>query len=443
MKKLRVLFIIVAAVLFYSIGLSSLVRNIYLSYDGGEKWGAVSKTVKFLAEVPTYIKKSTSQPEFMVKNTTAKDGLTVENKIDGISDMKLLFSYKDESFGQKFDLVQLNSGKVEKEWRPDNRELYSLAYNEDNPRKSPEGSDLYFMHPYMTKDSSLIFNSQLTSLLTRIDSQSKLQWLNNDRRYHHTIEEDHEGKLYVCTAPFEAGTYDILPDNQDFYKKNLMDDEITRLDPESGKIIWSKSVIQILLDNGYENILLNKGQFISDIIHLNDIQPALTDGEYWNKGDLLISCRNICTVFLYRPSTNKILWLKNGPWYNQHDADFYENDKIVVFGNDIIREESTLNPKVTPKNLYFNERRKNNEIYIYDLVKDSVSTPYSRLMSSEKITTITSGRCDILPNGDIFIEETNNGRIIFGDTIAKKMEYAKRIDQNHVSSLFWSRLINN
>lgn len=442
MKKLRIGFIIISGLLFIIMGVASFTRNIYLNSDDSEKWGLPGKGIKFLAEIPTYIKKSLAKPEFMVKNKTAKDGLVIERKIDAIEGMKLLFSYKDQPFGQKFNLVELNSGKILKEWNPDNKELFARAYNEKNPRKSPKGSDLHFMHPYMTNDSSLIFNSQLTSLLTRINAKGEIEWLKNDRRYHHTIERDHEGNLYACTQPFVSGKYDIFADNHELYKDRLIDDEIAKIDPKSGEVLFSRSIIQILLDNGYENVLLNKGQLISDMIHLNDIQPALTDTEYWQKGDLLVSCRNICTVFLYRPSTNKILWLKNGPWYNQHDADFLDNDKIVVFGNDIIRDESVLNPRTTTKTLFFNERRKNNEIYVYDLMKDSVSTPYSRLMETEKIRTLTSGRCDILPNGDIFIEETNSGRIIFGDSISKKMEYVKRIDENHISSLFWTRLVN-
>jgi hypothetical protein len=64
------------------------------------------------------------------------------------------------------------------------------------------------------------------------------------------------------------------------------------------------------------------------------------------------------------------------------------------------------------------------------------------LLKKEKVTTITSGRCDILENGDIFIEETNQGRIIVGDSLNKKIEYVKRLDDKHISSLFWSRIIN-
>jgi hypothetical protein len=199
--------------------------------------------------------------------------------------------------------------------------------------------------------------------------------------------------------------------------------------------------LKILIENGYERLLLGKGQINSDPLHLNDIQPALTDSEHWNKGDLLISCRNLSAVFLYRPSTDKIVWLQQGPWYNQHDADFLENNKIVVFGNDVLREESVIDGKITDETLFFSNKRANNNVYIYNFDKDTVITPYSRLMKNAGIRTYTSGRCDVLPNGDVFVEDTNNGRIVIGDSINKKVEYVKRIDEEHISSLFWSRLI--
>ena len=247
--------------------------------------------------------------------------------------------------------------------------------------------------------------------------------------------------FYVCTRPFLSGKYDFLPESYDGYKEVLMDDAITKIDPATGEILYNKSILEILVENGYERLLLGKGQYTSDPVHLNDIQPALTDSEYWNKGDLLISCRNISAVFLYRPSTNKVLWLQRGPWYNQHDADFLDNNKVVVFGNDVIREESTINPKITSENLFFSNKRAHNDVYIYNFEQDTTVTPYSRLMKKEGMHTYTAGRCDVLPNGDVYVEDTNNGRIIIGDSINKKVEYVKRIDEEHISSLFWSRLI--
>lgn len=441
MKKIRYLFVAIVALLIYTVFISSTVRNIFLS-NQESRFPLITEPIKYLSELPSMIKKATNKPEFMVRNNKLKGNVEFVTQSTTNNYPNLLTTYKDEAFGQKFELFDINKNKSIKVWAPNNQKLYNLGYNEEFPKHPPKGSDLHFMHPIMLKDSSLIFNAQLTSLLARTDKENNIVWTKNDRRYHHSIEMDHEGKIYSCTRPFVSGKYDFLPGNHEAYKNILSDDEIAKIDPENGKILFRKSIIQILLDNGYENILIGKGQMISDMIHLNDIQPALNDSEYWKKGDLLISCRNICTVFLYRPSTNKILWLKNEPWYNQHDADFLENDKIVVFGNNIFREESTLDPPLTSKKLFFNGNRKNNEIYVYDFSKDSVYTPYSKLMEVEKVRTLSSGRCDILPNGDIFIEETNSGRIIFGDSVQKKIEFGKRIDDEHISSLFWSRLMN-
>jgi len=441
MKKLRIVFIIVFGLFFYSMLLSSVVRNIYLSQDGGERWGVIAKPIKFIAEVPSLFKKSLESPEFLVNNKKSEDGINYFDK-SGIDQYpNLLVSYKDQSVGQKFELIDVQTGKILKRWEPDNEYLYNSAYNALNPTKPTEGSDLYFLHPFLLPDSSLIFTSQLTSMITRVDKNSQISWLKNDKVYHHTTEQDHEGNIYVCSRPFTAGKYDMLPKAHEDYKQILMDDEITKINPDNGNILFNKSVMEILLENGYEDLLLSKGQFISDPIHLNDVQPALTDSEYWQKGDLLVSCRNLSSVFIYRPSTNKIIWLQHGPWYNQHDADFLDNNKVVVFGNNVIREESTIDPKIAKKNLYFSNKRGNNEVYVYNFEQDTITTPYSRLMSGEKVSTYTSGRCDILPNGDLFVEDTNNGRIIFGDSINKKIEYVKRIDEDNISSLFWSRLI--
>jgi hypothetical protein len=199
--------------------------------------------------------------------------------------------------------------------------------------------------------------------------------------------------------------------------------------------------MEILIKNGYQDLILQKGQVISDPIHLNDIQPAMGDTEHWKVGDLLVSCRNLSTIFLYRPSTNKIVWLKQGPWNNQHDVDFYGGNEIVVFGNDVIREESTIDPKLIDKSLFFNRKSTHNEVYIYNFDTDSVRTPYSSFLENENVRTMTSGRCDILDNVDLFVEDTNIGRILFGDSTELKLEYVKRLDKEHISSLFWSRLI--
>ncbi len=443
MRKLRLLFIGIVGLLIFSVLLASSIRNIYGSKDGGKaRLGFMAKPLKFMAEIPSYIKQVVAAPEFYVLNSNAVDGLDHKTDLSDSKYPKLLVTYKEEPFNQKFDLIDLNDGSLIKQWAPDNEELYEKAYNNLNPRRPARGSDLYLMHPLLLKDSSLLFTSQLTSLMARIDSKSDVVWLKNDKTYHHTMELDADGNAFVCSRPFISDTFDYLPQNPEDYQKTLLDDHITKIDPNTGKELFDKSVLTILIENGYKDLIVSKGQTNSDPIHLNDIQPALSTTEYWEKGDLLVSCRNLSAIFLYRPRTNKILWLKSGPWYNQHDADFIDEDKILVFGNDVLREESIIDPRLTSENLYFPKERKTNNAYIYHLKNDSISTPYTGLFTSENIHTYTSGRCDILNNGDIFIEETNQGRVIIGDSINMKMEYVKRLNEEYISSMFWSRIIN-
>ena len=442
MRKLRIVFIVVVGLFFYSMLLAGGIRHIYTSKDEGRyRLKFLAGPMKFLAESSTLMYKMLQADEFLQRDTEHPDGFNHIVRQNSFTYPKILVSYKEERFGQKFDLMDINTGKVIKSWFPDNKDLYQRGYNENNPGKPSKQSDLYFMHALMLQDSSLVMNSLLTSLLARIDKNNEIEWLLNDKVYHHAIEHDQAGNLYVCSQPFVSGRYDYLPGAYESYKNSLEDDNITIIREADGKELFSKSVIQILLDNGYEGLLLSKGQIISDQIHLNDVQPALYDGEFWKKGDLLVSCRNLSTVFLYRPSTNKILWLKEGPWYNQHDADFVGSDKIMVFGNNVIRDETKNDVSVANSYLSFSKKRPFNDIYVYNFETDSTATPFHELMKEEGFRTITSGRSELLDNGDIFIEETNLGRIIIGDSLKKKIEFVKRIDEDHISSLFWSRIV--
>jgi len=196
-------------------------------------------------------------------------------------------------------------------------------------------------------------------------------------------------------------------------------------------MLFTKSVAQILIENGYRALLLGVGSYEKELLHLNDIQPALTSTKYWEKGDLLISIKNRSSVFLYRPSTNKILWLKTGPWIGEHDVDFIDSTRIGIFGNDIIRiglENRLLDG--------------HNEEFLFNFKTEEVETPYAELFEKAKISTPTGGRSEILPNGDIFIEETENNRLLRGNKKDIRWQFINRNDQNTVGALSWSRFIS-
>ena len=54
-----------------------------------------------------------------------------------------------------------------------------------------------------------------------------------------------------------------------------------------------------------------------------------------------------------------------------------------------------------------------NEVIIYDFKTNEYSSYLKDSLIEHDVRTITEGRSEILPNGDLFIEETNYGRTLY------------------------------
>jgi hypothetical protein len=134
---------------------------------------------------------------------------------------------------------------------------------------------------------------------------------------------------------------------------------------------------------------------------------------------------------LYRPSTNRIIWQQNGPWLRQHDVCIIDSSKIGVFGNNIIEAERYDDSFVDGHNVQ----------YVYDFKSRSVSTPYDTLFSSLAIKTRTQGRSRILPDGHIFVEDTNEGRTLLGDHKKAIWTYVDGIDAKRLRVTGWNRYL--
>jgi hypothetical protein len=239
----------------------------------------------------------------------------------------------------------------------------------------------------------------------------------SEAEYHHSMEIDYDGNFWLPGINKLNNRFKKIIAIE--YEDNL----IVKLS-KKGKELFKRSVTEILIQNGFIGLVWGTNTDVVNPIHLNDIQPTSTDSDYWKKGDIFVSLRSLSTVFLYRPSTDKILWLKTGPWLSQHDVHIINNHQISIFGNDIIRSTGKL----------INIR---NEVYVYDFKEDTVITPYSNFLNKSQPRTITEGRQKILENGDLFIEDTNNGRLLRGSKSDVLWEYVERQDENHISYLGW------
>jgi hypothetical protein len=323
---------------------------------------------------------------------------------------------KDKSLEIK--LLDIKRNIFVKRWNinPDSILKYSVMgeINHNNIR---------LFHPVLLKDSSLVFNTQY--LLFKVDKHSKIVWVNK-HIFHHAIESASDTSVWACGTIVNKRPKYMLT-----HKDTLVNDAVTLVSTNTGKVIFQKSLYDMLNENGY-NYLITIGPFENDAFHLNEVDPAPKDTKYWIKGDLLISMRHRNTVFLYRPSTNKILWLKTGPWANQHSCTFMDDERIMVFGNDVIR-----NDRYT-KFLYGHSN-----IYTYNFKTNVIDTPYHKWMNHLKIQAYTEGRCNILSNGDIFFDDSNSGKVYILNKDTLKLTYCDRIDSKHVKMMNLVRYIPN
>ena len=329
------------------------------------------------------------------------------------------FSLLSSTFSQndsvEIKIVNVSDFKVKKRWSV-SEETILRSHNYTN-----QNIPIRLFHPLLLHDSSLIFSSDA---LFKLNKNNSIAWVNNSRVFHHAIEAQGDSLIWTGSRIYGNKYFN-------FGRDTLENDAICAVDIESGRIRSEKSVADILAENGYI-YLLQVGKHEPDLIHLNDIQPVENDSKYWGKGDLFISLRHRNTVFLYRPSLNKVIWLKTGPWLTQHDVDVVDDKTIMIFGNDVVRGK-------------YNDHLVNghNDIYFYDFEKDSVYRPYTKIMKKLNIATKTQGRCDLLPNGDLFIDESNNGKLYIITPDSLKMKYVERIDDKHIKMFNWVRPILN
>ena len=283
-------------------------------------------------------------------------------------------------------------------------------------------------HPLLLDDGSLVATSS-EGPLVKINLNSKIDWI-LDRHTHHSIYLDSKKNIIVPSVLFSKPDGTIHPIRNDGYiKVNL-----------SGEVIEEVSIIDILEKNNYYGLLYGvSGSSNKDIIHLNDAEPILKSDKFVKKDDLMFSSRNLSTVFLYRPSTNKIIWLKLGPWLKQHDIDYNQNGKFTIFDNGAIDSNASV---VEEKSPTFRFKNNFNSIKEYDMKSNQVNEIFS-LTKNNKIFTPLEGLHRILNNGDVFIEETMEGilhRISKNGKI--RWSFVNRLNKEYIGSLHWSRYFN-
>ena len=190
-------------------------------------------------------------------------------------------------------------------------------------------------------------------------------------------------------------------------KPPFYEETILEISPE-GKILREWYVADILRQNGYTGLLYlgslnNENTTIvgddrllgnTDILHLNDIEPFSEQMQpgFFQPGDVMVSLRNINTVFVFNIESEKIKFISIGQFIRQHDPDFIDGDTISVFDNNNASEP---------------ERK--SKITIIS-AKDNSHQVFFEGSQDQKFYTRVMGKHQWQPNGNLLITESMSGR---------------------------------
>jgi len=427
--------------LFKKISLWILLLTIIISLIFAILFGSIvlrSKTARTIAQIPDTLDEIFfGLDEDFVRGDKfkfeGKSGLIKNpNYITNSNEYLLLARFDYEKNRSIVEMLDIKNDKVIHTWEPNINKINSLSKlpKEKIDLKRDHNAHRYAMnHPLLLNNGDLITHS--SSPLIKLDICSKLKWV-VDNAYHHSNEIDADENIWVPAWALPEKTKGVNLDfdkTLDNWNAFFHDDEIHKISKD-GKILFRKTVISILRENNLEHLIFPIGEN-RDPLHLNDIQPVNKNSKYWKKGDIFLSLRNISLVMLYRPSTNKIIWYKQKPWVFQHDVDIINDHQISIFDNN---RDDFLKAYVIDYS----------ETLIYDFEKDKVFSPYRNAFKKNKIRTLSGGLSEILENGDIFVEETDNGRILRMDKSGNiKWEYINRANNGKIYMINWSRIIEN
>ena len=405
-----------------AMGFGSIVKY---KYEGGKKYQFLQKTVMFISEIPLNVKKIIEnnsldlnrQPNLPKHKDKKKFKQYIENKRNAL----LVLPRHDHSLSRSVvDIVDLNNFEVIHTYKHDITEMESQSSIEENiiPVR------FNYQHPLIFDDGSLI---SIDSIMYKLDFCSNLQWV-KQKGLHHSQMIDHEGNIWSGSQ--------MDPESEYIKKYSVVsykDDSIIKLNSE-GKILFHKSITELLIENNIlsKNFVLNfvlNSPYTKDFdpIHLNDVEPAFFDTEYWKQGDVFISIRHQSAIIHYRPSINKVINYITGPFAEQHDVDIISDKEISIFNNN---------------NFLINNDH--SEVLIYNFETKTFKKLFNDQLQKENFQTKSQGLSHILKDRSIMVEEQNHGRIIlFNNKGEKEWEFVNKDKNGDIGYINWTRIIED
>jgi hypothetical protein len=272
-------------------------------------------------------------------------------------------------------------------------------------------------------DGSIVFNFEDAGL-AKLDKCGAVQWA-LPRMTHHSAERAEDGGFWIPGHRYVSDPALFAP-----YRDPFPEDTILKIS-EGGEITEEISLPRLLLANNLSGLLFVRMRSLAiphnDLTHLNDIEELTREMAphfpQFAPGDLLISMRELNTIMVVDPKTQRVKWHQTGPWIAQHDPDFQQDGHIIVFSN---------NDDGTPAGAALG----GSTIIEVDPQTGKTQTLYGGSPAQRMYTGIR-GKHQRLANGDLLITESEAGRVFEIDGAGEIVwEYINRYDDEKVAIVF-------
>ena len=449
-KSRELIALLVLGAFLSTLATAALVRDYII--NGGHRVPKLTATAFFLAEVPEKLYEFTtsigSSPLEIDDRFPEQSGFVGETDED---ERYLLLNRFDGDLERSVvDLIDLRSFQILHRWEPifEPSEFGRNHSDQNFGEIYPFYSDVLknkATHSELTPRGGLVVGRE--GHIGKFNACSNLLWhasLAKSIPTNASLETDGRGYIWVTTAQSRTprSRYDLHPGSRGIRGARYIDNSIVQLDP-SGEAIFTKSVTDILIENRLSQVVFRYAlPPTPDYFHLVDIEPALNDGTHWQKGDVLISLKHLSMVLLYRPSTDTVLWHSKGQTDFQSDVGFVGDSRIVMFDNNT--------PNYLQQNGLFRKQEDrefkvvngHSKVLVYDFETNQYSHYLDESLLTNKLKTAYGGRSQILLNGDLFVEETEFGRLLYLSSDGSLLwSHVNRAEDNEVYATGSSRIL--
>lgn len=286
-------------------------------------------------------------------------------------------------------------GTVLQQWDPDWQAMWGDATHIP-PDRIPKQKLAAIVHGVvLMPNNDIVFNFDGLGMM-RLNTCSEVVWRLPELT-HHSMVQDSDGNLWASSHIYEEEPIERFP----HLKTPRTVSSILKVSPE-GKVLDELRILDLLDDNGYRAYLFMGSVKPSpvvgqqgDILHLNDVEifPADMEPGLFETGDILVSLRNINSIFVADAAFEKIKYWLTGDFVRHHDPDFIDGNHISLYDNNN------------------GGKADSSRIITIDARTDEISVRYPR-NDGDRFFSRIAGKHQRLPSGNVLITESTAARAI-------------------------------